>query len=299
MNSRTPNHRRPQVRPRDRLDTSDGDLGSPLPGVVTECPVGSDAEVPKGRARLAVTLRAVGALLFVVGMAMLVGFGAYRYALESPRFALRRITIEGASRSSHAELVERAKLRLGENLIALDTRAAERRLLADPWALGVKIERRLPATLAISLIEHEAGALALLGGQLLVVDRAGVPFMLHRPPDKLDLPVITGACLNLDCPREILEARIRDGMQVIRHYERTNLARQLPIEEVHIEPGGEITISVGRLGTRLHLGAGPWAKKLAMAERVLGRLRGKKSELAEAVFLDNQTHPERVVVRLR
>jgi len=270
-----------------------------LPGVVTECQLDQDTASPRGRARLTATLRAIGALVFVVGMALLVGFGGYRYALESPRFSLRRINIEGASRSSHAELIERAQLRLGQNLIALDTRAAERRLLADPWILGAKVERRLPATLAISLIEYEAGALVLAHGRLMVADRTGVPFMLHRPEDKLDLPVITGACLDEECQRELFEARLRDGMQVIRHYERTSLAPHLPLEEVHIEPGGAITISAGRLGTRLHLGTGPWVKKLAMAERVLGKLRSKRSELVEAVFLDNQAHPERVVVRLR
>jgi hypothetical protein len=48
----------------------------------------------------------------------------------------------------------------------------------------------------------------------------------------------------------------------------------------------------------LELGTGPWRKKLLMAEEVVGELR-KKGRTPGIVFLDNTSHPERVVVRMR
>jgi cell division protein FtsQ len=55
---------------------------------------------------------------------------------------------------------------------------------------------------------------------------------------------------------------------------------------------------VGELGVSLVVGKGPVEQKLLMAARVLGKVRAK-GELPKVVFLDNEAHPERVVVRLR
>jgi cell division protein FtsQ len=48
----------------------------------------------------------------------------------------------------------------------------------------------------------------------------------------------------------------------------------------------------------LALGQPPYARKLAMASEVMGELRAK-ARTPGIVFLDNQAHPERVVVRMK
>jgi cell division protein FtsQ len=62
--------------------------------------------------------------------------------------------------------------------------------------------------------------------------------------------------------------------------------------------GGGAVLTVGKDGVTLELGHGPWRKKLLMAARVIGRLRAKGQQPG-IVFLDNEAHPERVVVRMR
>ena len=61
---------------------------------------------------------------------------------------------------------------------------------------------------------------------------------------------------------------------------------------------GTTTLVVGSSGITFHLGKGPVRQKLLMAARVLARVRARQ-QTPTIVFLDNEAHPERVVVRLR
>jgi cell division protein FtsQ len=225
--------------------------------------------------------------------------GTYRFAQTSPRFSVRQIDIDGLRRKTREEVLSLGHLNAGTNVFAVDTAAVERAILTEPWIREVRVERRLPATIRVELVEREAGALAMIGEQILVVTRTGEPFKRYEPTDPADLPVITGVSVDEPGQDPALERRrIATALEILRHYERTNLARAYAAEEVHLTPGGDAILTVGKSGVALHLGAGPWAKKLAMAERVMGKLRGQLGSVS-MVFLDNRAHPERVVVRMR
>lgn len=239
----------------------------------------------------------IGLLLGGVGSATVLG--TYRFAQTSPRFAVKQIDVDGLRRRTREKVIDLGRLTPGSNIFSVDTAEVERAILADPWIREVEVERRLPATIHIELTEREAGALAMIGEQMLVVTRAGEPFKKYEASDPADLPIITGVSVDEPGHEPALErARIATALEVLRHYDRTALARANAVQEIHLTPGGQIVLVVGKAGISLHLGAGPWAKKLVMAERVLGRLRGHKGSVA-AVFLDNHAHPERVVVRMR
>ena len=254
--------------------------------------------------------RSVGALLWsavklasglavVVGASLAVAWSAHHYALTSPRFAIRTVDLVGAKRSTLEQLKSEAGVTVGANIFALDTDAAERKLLENPWISEVKVTRRLPNTLRIELSERDASAVVSLGEHLYLVTREGVPFKAIEIGDPYDMPLVTGASpenLQRDRKREI--ERIQTGLEVLRQFERVPLSRVYPAEEVHIADAGDVTLTCGKDGVTLELGTGPWRKKLLMAEEVVGELR-KKGRTPGIVFLDNQAHPERVVVRMR
>jgi cell division protein FtsQ len=159
--------------------------------------------------------------------------------------------------------------------------------------------RRLPSTLRVELSEREASAVVALGDHLYLVTHEGVPFKEIQAGDPYDMPLISGASpenLQRDRKREI--ERIQVGLEVLRQFERLHLSRVYPAEEVHLADAGDVTLTCGKDGVTLELGTGPWRKKLLMAEEVVGELR-KKGRTPGIVFLDNQAHPERVVVRMR
>ena len=244
-------------------------------------------------------LKLASGLAVVVGASLGVAWSAHHYALTSPRFAIRTVELAGAKRSTLEQLESECGVTVGDNIFALDTDLAERKLLENPWISEVKLTRRLPGTLRIELNEREASAVVALGDRLYLVTPEGVPFKEVQAGDPFDMPLITGASpenLQRDRQREI--ERIQTGLEVLRQYERVPLSRVYPAEEVHLADAGDVTLTCGKDGVALELGTGPWRKKLLMAEEVVGELR-KKGRTPGIVFLDNVAHPERVVVRMR
>ncbi|HEY3233712.1 MAG TPA: FtsQ-type POTRA domain-containing protein [Polyangiaceae bacterium] len=247
------------------------------------------------RARRA--LEFVLGVLFVVGTGVGVAWGAYRYALASPRFAIRSIDVEGSRRFGPAEVSQIAGIHPGINAFALDIRAAERRLAADPWIESAKITRRLPSRLSVQLSENEPVALAALGDRLFLLTPQGVPFKRFAVGDPHDLPLVTGMT-DQELGGEEGSVRIGTALAVLRQYERLRMSKAYPAQEVHMTDAGAVVLVVGASGIALFLGEGPWPKKLQMAERAFGLLAAK-GQVPETVFLDNRAHPERVVVRVR
>ncbi len=260
----------------------------------------AEAKVRPPLLRIVVSLlKLTSGIAIVVGAATALTWGLYRYARTTPRFAVQEIEISGSRRMTDDQVAKLGGLQLGHNIFGIDTRAVEQRLVDDPWISEAQVSRRLPTGLRVDIVEREALAVTPLGGQLFLLTRTGEPFKAVEAGDPIDLPVVTGIDveqLAQDRPREL--ERIAIGMEVLRHYERMALSKVHAAQEVHVAADGRVTLSVGKEGTALHLGFGPWRKKLTMASRVVG-LSEKRGQTPGIVFLDNQAHPERVVVRMR
>lgn len=238
-------------------------------------------------------------ILVVLGAALALAWGLQRYALTTPRFAIQKLDVSGSLRRSPNQLLKQAGVKLGDNLFAVDTELAQQKLLEDPWIASAKVERRIPATLGVQVEEREAQALATIGSGLYLISREGEPFKAFEDGDPRDLPVISGISpedMSRDRPRQL--DRIRVAMQVLRQYARVPMSKVHAAQEVNLGSDGDVVLSIGKSGIALHLGRGPWRTKLVMAWRVMGSLSAK-GRLPRIVFLDNQAHPERVVVRMK
>jgi cell division septal protein FtsQ len=258
---------------------------------------------PRWASRISATVAPAAKLglgvLLVLGTAGATVFGGYRLALGSSQFAVRHVELDASRRSSEGEILEQAGVRMGDNLLALDIRAAEQRLLSNPWVRSVNIARKLPHTLRVQLVEREALALASLDGSLFLVEASGEPFKAWQEGDVDDLPVLTGVTLDaLAKDRAGAVARLATGLSVLSHYDRLPVSQIHRAQEVNLSPDGSVVLSVGARGVSLHLGQGPWPKKMLMVAEVMRTFENKR-ELPGVVFLDNALHPERVVVRMR
>lgn len=277
-----------------------GTVGDDSPAPPTALP-SEPAPGPRGgwRGRAWSALKLASGVGLVVVVSAAVAWGAHRYAISSPRFAIADVHVEGARRAGSAALAEKAGARVGSNVFALDTAAAEARLLADPWVSSARVSRRLPDGVRIEVTEREAAALAAIGDRLYVVTPTGEPFKELGDGDPADLPVITGMdAESLARDRARALERLGTALEVLRHWERIPMARVHPAQELALQPGGQVSVVVGKSAVTVHLGHGPWRKKLLMAESVLRDL-GAKGRVPGIVFLDNEAHPERVVVRMR
>jgi cell division protein FtsQ len=67
---------------------------------------------------------------------------------------------------------------------------------------------------------------------------------------------------------------------------------------VHVQEAGRFALVVGKGAIAMQLGAPPFHRKLDEAARVVAELE-RRGTKADEILLDNEAHPERVVVRVR
>ena len=244
-------------------------------------------------------LRAALGFALVVGIGITVAWSARRYVKTSPRFAVSEIVTTGSKRRSADELASIAGISKGQNVFTTDLDGARARLLADPWVSEANLARQLPGTIYVRVVEREAAGVLGTGDGTYLVTRDGALIKRLESGDPTDLPVITGVSLEqLTADREGATRTVRRALDLAFDVERSPLAQRSALEEVHVEPNGEMSLVMGKSGVRVHMGAAPYRRKLEQAVRVLGELdrRGAKPD---AIMLDNEGRPDRVVVRMR
>jgi cell division protein FtsQ len=238
-------------------------------------------------------------LALVIGTSVTVATSVRHYALTSPRFSIQEVNLLGGKRVAPDVAREQAGIVPGSNIFALDTAVAERKLLQNPWISEARVTRDLPRSLRVEIKEREPAALAVFAERLYLVTADGEPFKELAPGDPADFPLITGASvegLSRDRAREL--DRVREGLAVLEQYGRVPLSKTQPAQEVHLADSGDVVLTAGKEGITFELGKDGYRRKLLMGEQVVGEMR-RKGRTPGIVFLDNQAHPERVVVRMK
>jgi cell division protein FtsQ len=147
--------------------------------------------------RLMVVLRnAVLLLIAIVALVVL-----YRRTQSDGRFAVQHLEIVGAQHTTAADLAPVRQHYLGTNLFNLDIARLRQDLSSLPWVSRVEIEKKLPDTLRVVIVERVPIALAQADDAIRYVDERGLAFAPLSPAvGDADLPVITGADAR-DLPR--------------------------------------------------------------------------------------------------
>jgi cell division protein FtsQ len=234
-----------------------------------------------------------------LGAALLCVWGLVRYTRTSPRFAIKSVSVQGSLHRTPDDIARTGLLTVGQNIFTTDLEAARDKLLNDPWIERVNLRRRLPSSVLVDVVEREAHAVVAMGADLYLSTRQGELFKKVEPGDPFDLPVVTGIKPeDVANDRSAAVALIRRALDVVADYEHSPQAKTFPVAEAHLEDDGGIVLVVGKDGLALHLGRGPYRQTLDQANRVMAELSTRRGQ-ASVVFLDNDAHPERVVVRMR
>jgi cell division protein FtsQ len=257
--------------------------------------------MPIGDSRAVRVLRALVGVMMVVGIGSGVVWGARRYVRTSPRFGVSEIVTSGGLRRGPDDIASIAGIAKGQNVFSIDLGRARSRLAADPWIESAELTRQLPGTISIRVTERAAAGVVATTGDAgtYLVTRDGAVIKRVEAGDPLDFHVVTGVALKmLVDDREGATRTIRQALDLAYDYERSPLAQRSPVQEVHVEPNGDLTLVVGKSGVVLRMGAGPYRRKLDQAVRIVGELdrRGAKPE---TIMLDDEARPDRVVVRMR
>ena len=106
---------------------------------------------------------------------------------------IEEILVVGRRETKRSELVSAIGVRRGDPILAFDPAAARQRILNLGWIADARVERRLPGTIYIRLVERKPIAIWQRNGQFALVDANGVVIGDSDVKDRHDLTLIVGA----------------------------------------------------------------------------------------------------------
>lgn len=140
------------------------------------------------------TWRALLPALTVLALALAVLGGAL-VLRHHPRFAVKRVVLEGVPDARRAEAEEVTDPLLGRPLLFVDLDAAVSGLARRPWVARAAARRLVPDTLLIRIEARPPLALARRGGTLWTVDKGGAwlgPYEGRALSGEDDFPIVDG-----------------------------------------------------------------------------------------------------------
>ena len=240
----------------------------------------------------------VGPLVFVAGIAVCVPIAAvqgYRHVVSTPYFALTDLRVEGVKRLDRAAVLTQAEIGPDTNAFDADPQRIEQLVGAMPWVRAVRVERRLPRTLEISVEEHVAAAVLVDSGTYTLVGVSGQPFKDLTDEDPVDellqLPLITGlsrAEATTDAGRDL----VMEAIDVVRLADEQGLPT---LSEVHVDPVMGISIVPADSGAQVRLGRGRYAERLQRLRAVFAALQ-RDGQQADYILIDGEEKLDRVTV---
>jgi len=241
-----------------------------------------------GRVLLSVA-RVMAKVLLVLGLVGTLFFGgklALAHVMDSPRFALREVTVSPTSRVSEDEVLALARVEAGDRLLALDTDAIAARVAEHPWVAEARVSRQLPSGLNIEVTERRATAVALLGA-LYLLDDNGRPFKRATVAEADGLPVITGLERSTYVDhRQPAEAAYREALAIVAAWGKG--ANRPPLGEVNLSPRYGFTVFLLDGGAEIRLGRGDYDRKLARLDQIFEAVEanGADGSAVRVVHLD-------------
>ena len=259
---------------------------------------------PAGNGALAPAVRQAGSL----GLS-LAGWGATALGLSalllaawaalawSPWFQVDQALVRGTHHLSRLEVLSAAGIGSRTSLLALPVDQVERRLTELPWVRAARVTRRPPSTVIIEITERRPQLLALVEGELYLLDQDLNCFAQAQESPRPDLPVLTGLnradLLKPDLEASELLAAVR---RLLAALPPADLAPGGRLSEIRVDRVWGLSLVRGDLRPVLRLGFDNFAQRLARLKRVVADLN-QRGELGRAILIDLDVR-QRAVVRL-
>lgn len=131
----------------------------------------------------------LGFFVALIGLVLIIGGFIF---FESPTFELKNIQFQGKIGLAKEELMERMRLNQRISLFQLDMREMESILLEIPNIRTAKLERRLPNTLIVKVVERNPYCIVARNNGLWVMSDDGVILERTQAGKNPRLPILVG-----------------------------------------------------------------------------------------------------------
>lgn len=106
---------------------------------------------------------------------------------------IAELLVNGRERTTQPEIQAALGIRRGDAILGVDLERTKARLEALPWVASAAVERRLPDTIHVQIVERTAVGRWKKGGRIALIDRNGAVFAAADTKDFRHLPLFTGA----------------------------------------------------------------------------------------------------------
>lgn len=201
----------------------------------------------------------IGLLIAVVGLT--VGANAWKSNLT-----VKRLLVGGNRIVETNEILQLAQVRKGTRLYDVDLMIMQRDIATHPFIKEVIVERDLPATLKISIVERTPLAIISRPG-MHYIDEEGVVLPHSISREVFDLPLLTGSL-----PQEIVVGQtlnhpdVRQALAILSVAKAVNKELYHLISEVRLRNGGDLVLYASEEGVPIIFGRDHLAEKLAKLE---------------------------------
>jgi len=171
--------------------------------------------------------------LFVL---IIVGYGSYKvveYMRTSPRFEIKTVDVAGLKRVEETQVLAQAKLSEGANVFSVNLDEVRKRVEELKWVRFASVQRILPNTIAINIVERQPVGLARVRKQILQFDTDAE--LLDRDQGTgMQAPILDGLKSN-DVPGNKKKVALYSKIMEELH-------GQSDLSEIHINDAGEVSV---------------------------------------------------------
>lgn len=129
------------------------------------------------------------------GLIQKAAVGVYETAISTTAslgFEVREVMVSGRQQTDRNQLISALDIERGAPILAFDIDEAKSRIDGLPWVRSSTIERMLPDTVLVSIVEREPLVLWQLNGKLKLIDAEGVVILEEGLESYSDLLVVVG-----------------------------------------------------------------------------------------------------------
>lgn len=186
-------------------------------------------------------------LIFVFG-----AYHGYRFLTTSTQFAINEVTVKGNRALNKIQLLENIQPLTGQNIFLLNLSNLSKELSQHPWVRKVSLERVLPQTLRINVVERAPYARIQMD-RIYVLDNFGV-LLCETRPEFDHLPLISGMPAKpVKLGENVVTDSIIRGLHTMHYLNRIKSFQNDPVETLHMVGNHRIMLSTRHKGTDIYM----------------------------------------------
>jgi len=208
----------------------------------------------------------------------------YAFLTSADFFSVQQINTAGCTVRDKNEIINKAGLRKGENIISMNLAEKSRKLEQDPWIYKAVIKRKLPHTIEIQVEERAPLAVIKLDKCYLIDDYSHL--FKTAEQNEMKYPLLTGLTKNdfkknSDASSKVISA----ALELVKQLQAKNMANGIDTT-IEMDLIFGLTMTNTKNNIKIFMGFGRYGKKITLLTKIIDDLE-KRQIPARAINIDS------------